>query len=91
MKVINGLAHYRCHCCNKNNVIRWNEKRGAFICSNCLKVFHNEVVIAHHEKEIRKNDKCRGPGEKKKYCGGKTVGINYRLGISACEDHMIKI
>ena len=49
---------YPCHCCNKQNAVYWSEKRKNFICENCLKTFHQDIIAKRNGMAVEQLSLC---------------------------------
>ena len=49
---------FPCHCCHKQGVVYWSEKRQSFICENCLKTFNQEIIAKRNGMAVEQLSFC---------------------------------
>lgn len=52
------VGRYPCHCCHKNGVVYWSEKRQSFICDNCMKTFDSAVIAKRNGLAVEQLTLC---------------------------------
>ena len=53
-----STQRYPCHCCHKQGVVYWSERRQSFICENCLKTFNQEIIAKRNGMAVEQLSFC---------------------------------